>query len=86
MSEDDTQMEWETHADGESISYVDDDAQAQLSPDGRVPVYLSKKGLYYTLLGGYRREFKGAEPTITQSGDVLNFNDFTLRGHRNHRG
>lgn len=76
-------LEWETHAgSGESTPVYSDDAQGQLSPDGRVPVYLSKRGMFYTLLGGYRREWKGAEPTITQTGDVLNFNDFTLRGQK----
>lgn len=53
-------LEWETHADGESTPvYSDDDAQGQLSADGRVPVYLSKRGLFYTLLGVIDASGKG---------------------------
>ena len=72
---DEDTMEWNVHASG-------DTTPVGFSEDGRIPVYLSKTGKYFTIFGDTKRPWIGAEPTILQNGDVGDFNDFTLRGEK----
>lgn len=68
-------VEWETHEGGGTTP-------VEAPSDGRIPVYLSKKGMYFTLFGDQRRQWGGAEPTISKDNIVGDFNTFTLRGEK----
>lgn len=76
MSGDNDVMEWDVHTGGDTSDSF------ELSEDGRIPVYLSQSQKYYTLFGGIRRPWKGAEPSISNDNVVGDFNDFTLRGEK----